>query len=399
MEAMFSPDGKRLVIGGPRNAVLCDATAPAVATARFSFSGDIACAAFSPDSQLVAIASQVSMRNRGEVGVWAVQTGKLLTQPLQEQATVNQVEFSNDGTTLLTSSFDKSSVSGGMTNGGYQLSDRSRVSVWRLPRNDPEMVQVGLTNGGKLNVGRMITNGATTITAENNQVRIQDASTGRLLATLEHKDIVRHVAISRDGKKLVTANDEGYPYKGEARIWDSRSGDPLSPVLPQDFKVGSVQFNSDGSRLLVACGDIFQRTGQARVWDAKTGKPVTPPMKLTAYLEFAAFSPDGHLVVTTGFKAARVWDARTGLPITPVLAHPDCFVSYAEFEPDSCHLLTTCVDPIKRRWNITPDSRPVARLIDLAQILSGQKLDSVGAPIHLRNVEFQQISERLHQAQ
>ncbi len=388
-EAMFSPDAKRLLIGASRMAVLCDAENPQVGTVELRFKGDLARAAFSPDSKFVAIASNDSMANRGEVSVWQVQTGSRAFQPLQEDAVVDYVEFSSDNHLILTASSDKSGV-----NGNYIIAKNRHVRAWRLPSNEPENISASLTNRSSVKIPTLSPDGAIKLTCDGPRVQIQDRKTGRMIAMLTHTGSVRCVQFSLDGKKFATACDVWFPLKGEVRIWESNSGKPLSPVIPQPFKVGSLVFNSVGSRVLVACGDIGQNTGEARIWDVRTGKPLTPPMQLNGYLQFASFDSTEQIVVTTGFRAARLWDARTGLPVTPVLPHPNSFVSHAEFEPGGSHLLTSCVDPPVKRWDVSPDLEPIPLLIDLAQMLSGKKIDAAGAAIHLRKQEFQQISER-----
>jgi len=392
-KAMYSPDGKSLLIAGRWIAVLCDGENPQTATAELRFNGDLARPAFSPDSQLVAIASNDSMANRGEVSVWQVQTGNRYFEPLQEDAVVNHVEFSGDNRSLLTVSRDESAVRGFRV-----IAKTGHVRVWQLPSNDTEIVSVSLTNASSVKIPTVSPDGRTKLLCDGPRVSIQDARTGRMIAMLTHTGTVRYVQFSRDGNFFATACDVWSPLKGEVRIWRSNSGEPLSPVIPQTFEVGSIQFNGDGSRVLVACGDIHQRAGEARVWDARTGKPLTPAMQLKGYLEFASFDSTEQIVVTTGFKAARLWDARTGLPVTPLLPHPNCFVRYAEFDPKGSYLLTSCADPIVRRWDVSPDLRPVERLIDLAQVISGQRIDSGGAPVHLNRQEFREVSEKWHQS-
>jgi WD40 repeat protein len=52
------------------------------------------------------------------------------------------------------------------------------------------------------------------------------------------------------------------------------------------------------------------------VWDTATGEPLTPPLEHQDLVSSAAFSPDGTRVVTAS-KTARVWDVR---PDTGALA-------------------------------------------------------------------------------
>ena len=52
-------------------------------------------------------------------------------------------------------------------------------------------------------------------------------------------------------------------------------------------------FSPDGRRIVTASEDHT-----ARVWDTATGEPISPPMKHEGAVWHAAFSPDGRRVVT-----------------------------------------------------------------------------------------------------
>jgi WD40 repeat protein len=52
----------------------------------------------------------------------------------------------------------------------------------------------------------------------------------------------------------------------------------------------------------------------ARVWDARTGQPLSPAIQHPQRLKSVAFSPDGRWLITHSDDAAQVWDARTGQP-------------------------------------------------------------------------------------
>src|SRR5205807_1407303 len=86
-------------------------------------------------------------------------------------------------------------------------------------------------------------------------------------------------------------------------------------LLEHAGPVPRVFLRGDGARIATVSED-----GTARVWDSLTGQPVTPPLKHTAWLTWAAFSPDHKLVVTAGAdRTARVWDAETGEAIATFL--------------------------------------------------------------------------------
>ena len=170
---------------------------------------------------------------------------------------------------------------------------------------------------------------------------------------LAHQGEVLAAAFSPDGSRVVTASDDR-----TARVWDARTGKPLTEPLAHQGTVRAAAFSPDGARVVTASDDKT-----ARVWDARTGKPahqaprasrqgpsggVQPRRRARGHRErrqdragvgrdgparrspspslhqgevrAAAFSPDGARVVTASADGtARVWDARTGKPLTEPL--------------------------------------------------------------------------------
>ncbi|TMQ16412.1 MAG: hypothetical protein E6J90_23740 [Deltaproteobacteria bacterium] len=128
---------------------------------------------------------------------------------------------------------------------------------------------------------------------------------------------------------------DGHPMRALPYFLDARQEGFESPVLRMLYARASAAapqltvehrqpviaaaFSPDGTRMVTASWDHT-----ARVWDARTGKPVTEPLEHRDRITAAAFSPDGDRVVTASWDhTARVCDARTGKPVTGPLEHRD----------------------------------------------------------------------------
>jgi WD40 repeat protein len=159
-------------------------------------------------------------------------------------------------------------------------------------------------------------------------------------------------------------------------------------------------FSPDGRRVVTASDD---RT--ARVWDTASGQPVTPPLTHQDQVWHAAFSPDGRRVVTASWdQTARVWDAASGQPLSPPLSHQNG-VLHAAFSPDGRRVVTASGESSKRGealvWDLAPDDQPTADLMLLTQLLHGHRLDRLGALVRLSPEEqraaFQTLSAKYPQ--
>lgn len=189
-----------------------------------------------------------------------------------------------------------------------------------------------------------------------------------------HEDEVTSAAFSPDGRRVVTASDDGTvivsraPFQGGMRVvvpervlnvgstpglaifspnggligvetteawagvWDLK-GKRFQIPASSDFS--SLAFTPDGLRVLTALKD-----GTAHLWDVGSGKSVGVFGPVTEKpLATASMSRDGRLLVTTGERVARVWDIGRGRPLGAPFRMSSTPV-YAAFSPDGRSLLT-----------------------------------------------------------
>ena len=192
--------------------------------------------------------------------------------------------------------------------------------------------------------------GKSIVTASwDNTARVWDAKTGNpVTEPLQHDNYVYSAVFSPDGKYIVTASEDK-----TARVCDAVSGEPVTGPLQHDADVNSAVFSPDGKYIVTASEDKT-----ARVWDAITGEPVTEPLRHNHYVNSAVFSPDGKYIVTASFdNTARVWDANTGERVTFPLLHKSGILN-AVFSPDGKYLVTASFDNTARVWT----QRPVIQL-------------------------------------
>jgi dipeptidyl aminopeptidase/acylaminoacyl peptidase len=164
---------------------------------------------------------------------------------------------------------------------------------------------------GAVNSAAFSPNGKLIVTAgDDRTVRLLDATTMtqvRLLVT--HAEAVTLAAFSPDGKTIVTAGCdrfEGYQCTlGSARLWDVATGAELLRLEGHTGWVNSAAFSPDGAMVVTAGCDEYDdgwpcARGTSRLWDAATGAELRQLESHKGGVNAAAFSPDGTMIATAG---------------------------------------------------------------------------------------------------
>lgn len=111
-----------------------------------------------------------------------------------------------------------------------------------------------------------------------------------------HHDLIRTVSFSADGRRLVTASNDG-----TACVWDTKDGHVVATVGGEHQGFGvSARFSPDGKRVVTTSS-----RGDVRVWDAESGHALAALVGQQGFVQATEFSPDGTLVVTAGWDGTE----------------------------------------------------------------------------------------------
>jgi WD40 repeat protein len=273
--------------------------------------------AYSPDGKTVLTTSWGTSAR-----LWDAATGKAIGAPLLHEGMVYAIAYSPDGNTVVTGSQDKT------------------ARLWDAATAKP--IGATLQHLGPVYAVAFSPDGKTVLTgSEDKMTRLWDAATGKpIRSPIRHHDAVRRVAYSPDGKTVLAVTGD------TARLWDATTGQPIGSPLAPPESVSAIAYSPDGKTVLTGSNDKT-----ARLWDAATGQPIGAPLEHQDSVYALAYSPDGKMVLTgSGDKTARLWDAATGNPIGEPLQHEYPVFAVA-FGPDGKTVLTGS-DKMVRLWDV-----------------------------------------------
>lgn len=222
-------------------------------------------------------------------------------------------------------------------------------------------------------------------------------------------EIVRAIAFSPDGARVVTTNRAGF-----VTLRDAATGEVLRSMRDRATDMFAAAFTRDGARVLV--GGAW---GELTAWDAATGEPVGSWMAHQDGVTRVGVLPDGRVVSAGYDRALRVWSARGGEPLLALeggheraihalalsrdgalaatggsdgravvwdlqagaarftATHP-AGVTGAAFTPDGARLVTSCDDRHLRAWDVA-SGREVAAHQVAERSIYGMALSPCGA--------------------
>lgn len=185
---------------------------------------------------------------------------------------------------------------------------------------------------------------------------------------------VRSVAISPDGTRIVSGNDDH-----TARVWDANTGSLISSLnVGGDRPVWSVAFSPDGRSIATGSGNRV-----LQVWDANTPGTMPKQMQHSAPVHSVGFSDDSKWIVTGSEDGAvRVWDAATGKEkegVTFTGHDRHTVVESVAFSPGGDFIASAGADDTVRLWDAH----------------TGREVDNINVGVTAMTVTFNPRGDRL----
>ncbi|HZL38091.1 MAG TPA: protein kinase [Tepidisphaeraceae bacterium] len=392
----LNADGTRAITGGnDQLAWVWDVKSGKPIGAPISHSHEIRASAFAPDGMTAATSTARETR------VWRVADGQILSHSTVESH-VSLVAVSPDGKRVATLASDgtaqlvrlstaekpaKSVSLFGSAKSTYAVFDAAGARFATLGADGWVRVwnaSTGQLIGKPIQLSRREPSTSIAFVGETQQMIAADATvawsfdlnTGKPLGTfLSGGDVC--VAWSPDGK-IVAVRTGGTLELRAAGSWKSPG---ISINDKSDF--AAVAFSADGSRLITGCND-----GSVRLWDSRTGSPLSPRLVHGIAQQTAprrvAISPDGTILLCEETSQTVLWEVGSWERIGPAWS-----AAGLSFSADGAMLFGSD-DRGVRMWP-SPHAMlgSVERIKLWAQVTTGLAIDANGVVQRLGSQKFQ----------
>ncbi len=343
----FSPGGELLAIATSEGAVSLWKVRTGQQTGEtITHGGAVTSLVFSPQGDFLATAG-----NDGLVGFWDTNTGKGKHPPLPHGQRVTSLDFTPDARRVLTGSSDGpvriwnyrtpsvSELSYSLSEeipcaiasaDGLRIAAANADNVVIVSRVDSPQTAIELE--GCANIECLAFNCDATFVAAGGGGRAacvwNAVDRRRIGPALYHDDVVRRVALSHDGRRLVTLTR-----RGETYLWDAPSGKCLSDLLDHGSPVTDIIMNPTGRE--------FATVGGAAIclWSSETGEKIGATLVHDENVRSVSFHPKSPLLLSAGPRGATLWSRSGGTwQAASLLAGEN--IAWAAFSPEGLRMVT-----------------------------------------------------------
>jgi WD40 repeat protein/serine/threonine protein kinase len=273
---------------------------------------------FSPDG-LTALSASFD----GTLILWDIQTGSPIRHFEGHTAEADTITFMPDGLSAISGSYDTTMI---------QWDIQTGEILRRFEGQPDEIWAVAISPDG-----------LTVASGGSGTNMLQwDIQTGEILRRFEgHTEGIESIAFSADGSKLVSASEDS-----TVILWDAATGQIIHRFEGHTSFTYSAVFSPDNTMILSGSDD-----GNMILWDVETGQIVRTFYGGGTTIHDVAFSPDGHSILSGGVAGVVLWNTETGQPHNYLTGHGGTVKSVA-FNPNGRTGVSAAVDGTLRLWDL-----------------------------------------------
>ncbi|MCY4404446.1 MAG: WD40 repeat domain-containing protein [Candidatus Poribacteria bacterium] len=333
----LSPDGNVIAVGSSSGVWLYDANVGTELAMFTDHTSQFGAVAFSPNGKTIASGSF------GDILLWNTDTGDKLKSFKNDKGRIKNLSFTEDGKTLQCKNHIDSYKLWDISTGKKVLDYRPKSldsfgrALKLLSGNDHTASDLFLSKNNKGIYARGYDNG---------KIRLEDASTGKLLKTFQgYKDYIHQLVFSPDGNLLVSNISSD-----SLRIWDVNTGQQIEAVIDDPKINGILMFSKDGKTLVCQ-----RRSNELVLWDVATkSHRCSLDIHIDGTIKVLSFSEDSKKIIgASSLGEIRIWNTNTGdILQTYTTGHTQILTSLA-LSPDGSQLASGDIYSI-RVWNTFP---------------------------------------------
>ena len=332
----ISPDGKYIVSGGSDNTIKIwnIKTGESLKTLA-GHSNSLYSIVITPDGKYI-----VSRSKYNTIKIWDFKTGKCL----------NTLE----GLNLITiiSSDGKYIVSGSWDNTVKIWDIKTGMCLNILEGLSSSISSVSISSNGKYIVCTDVNKNFNSPSKTEKIIKIFDFETGKCLKTLERlSSSVSLVSISSNRKYIVCTEviknlDSSSGTEEIIKIFDFETEKCLKILKGHEDSINSVAISPDGKYIVSGSDDET-----IKIWDIKIEKRLNTLKGHNDYVESVVISTDGNYIVSGSWdNTVKIWDFKTGECLNTLKGHSDSVYSVA-ISPDGKYIVSGSSDGTIKIWN------------------------------------------------
>jgi len=251
--------------------------------------------------------------------------------------TIEALDFSPDGNTLVSGSYDHTVKVWNLKNGKL---------IRTLDGHKDGVNDVLISPDGKL----FFTAGGTAEPNTTKVIKVWDMKTKKLLRTLKGHNLgVTSLAITPDGKTLISGS-----YDKTIRFWDPQKGIRKRTLTGHSSPVLSIAISPDGKTLASGGGSLNDDSDKTvKLWNVETGDLKSNIKGNKNVISFIGFTPDGKYLVNSTDPKINVWDLSTGELTNRFQVSDIEGVTSTALGKDSKTVVTTTLDGAVTIWDLT----------------------------------------------